>query len=243
MDIEELTGQDMSALLERYKRIQEDMGMLGFSDYETRAYVALVALRMSDAESLALLAQIPRTSIYKVLESLVKKGYVSVTEGRPRRYNAEPPRALRERVFARLEETFDDLETVHGILRERGLPQIIYTINGKDKVLTKIAELLDGCKERFMLSSSNASLLVEALERSIGSAQKRGVECTLITLPGQRTVPGARTIRRQGLIATDLVVDGRHALIASADLGACGFTDNEVLAQHLEGFLEIMAGE
>ena len=240
MEIEELTGLGMSALLERYKKIREDLAMLNFSEYETRAYIALVSLGMSDAETVAVTAQIPRTSIYKVLDGLLRRGIVTVTEGRPRGYTAEPPRALRERIYSRLEETFDDLEMIHGILREKGLPQVIYTMNGRDKVLRKMGEMLDTSRERFMVSTSNVSLLRETLERKINAAQKRGVEISLIILPGQKSIPGANTVRREGLIATDVVVDGRMALIAAADLEACGFTDNEVLAQHLEGFLRMM---
>ncbi len=240
MDIEELTGQDMDALLERYKKVQEDLALLNFSEYETRAYVALVALGVSDAETIAMTAQVPRTSMYKVLEGLLKKGYVTVTKGRPRKYTAESPRVLKERIFTRLEETFDDLEMFHGIMRERGMPQVIFTLTGKEKVLKKMAELLDASKERIMISTSNAPALREALKNKLTTAQKRGVEISLITPPGQKTIPGVKTMRREGLIATDVVVDGRHALIAGANLEACGFTDNEVLAQHLEGFLKMM---
>jgi sugar-specific transcriptional regulator TrmB len=230
----------MGTLLERYKKVQDDLALLNFTDYETRAYVALVALGMSDAETIALTAQIPRTSMYKVLDSLLNKGYVTVTKGRPREYAAEPPRALKERVFSRLEETFDDLEMLHGILRERGLPQVIYTIHSREKVIKKLGELLDSSRERFMISTSNAPIIRDSLEKKINAAQKRGVEISLITLPGQKAIPGAKTVRRPGLIATDVVSDGKQALIAGADLSACGFTDNEVLAQHLEGFLTMM---
>ena len=142
MEIEELAGMDMGTLLERYKKVRNDLSILNFSEYETRAYIALVALQLSDAETIAMTAQVPRTSMYKVLEGLARKGYVTVTEGRPRQYGPEPPLVLKERLFSRLGETFDDLETIHGILREKGMPQVIYTITGKEKVLNKMGELL-----------------------------------------------------------------------------------------------------
>ena len=230
----------MESLLERYKKIRDDLAILNFSEYETRAYIALVALQMSDAESIAMTAQVPRTSMYKVLDALVEKGYVTVTPGRPRQYAPEPPLVLKERIFSRLGETFDDLEMIHGILREKGMPQVIYTIIGKEKVLNKMEELLGIAKHRFMISTSNANVLWHALDKKIIAAQKRGVEISLVTLPGQKSIPGANTIRRTGLIATDIVVDGKHALIADGSLEACGFTDNDVLASHLEGFLKMM---
>jgi len=240
LEIEELAGMDMGKLLERYKKVRDDLALLGFSEYETRAYVALVALQLSDAETIAMTAQVPRTSMYKVLEGLVRKGYVAVTEGRPRQYAPDPPLVLKERIFSRLGETFDDLESIHGILREKGMPQVIYTISGREKVLNKMGELLGMAKQRVMVSTSSANILRENLEKKFMDARNRGVEISVITLPGQKFIPDVKTMRRSGLIATDMVIDGRHALIAGASLDVCGFTDNAVLAQHLEGFLAMM---
>lgn len=240
MDLEELAGMDMGTLLERYKKVRDDLALLDFSEYETRAYIALVALQTSDAETIAQTAQVPRTSMYKVLEALVRKGYVAVTEGRPRQYAPEPPLVLKERLFSRLGDSFDDLESIKGILREKGMPQVIYTITGQQRVLNKMGELVDLAKQRIMLSTSNSSVLLEALEKKFLDARNRGVEISVITLPGQKFIPDVEIMRRTGLIATDMVVDGRNALIAGASLEACGFTDNAVLAQHLEGFLGMM---
>ena len=243
LDIEELSGMEMGSLLERYKKIREDLSLLNFSEYETRAYIALVALQVSDAESIAITAQVPRTSMYKVLDALVEKGYVTVTHGRPRQYAPEPPLVLKERIFSKLGETFDDLEMIHGILREKGIPQVIYTITGKDKVIKKMGDFLGISRERVMISTSNASVLRDALDKKLTSTINRGVEIRVITLPGQKFHSGAQVFRRTGLIATDMVVDGKHALIAGANLEVCGFTDNQVLASHLEGFLKMMMVE
>ncbi|MCK5024084.1 MAG: TrmB family transcriptional regulator [Thermoplasmata archaeon] len=240
MDVEELAGMGMETLLERYKKIRDDLSILNFSEYETRAYIALVALQISDAESIAVTAQVPRTSMYKVLDALVEKGYVTVTPGRPRQYAPEPPLVLKERIFSRLGETFNDLEMIHGILREKGMPQVIYTITGKEKVLNKMGDLLGMARVRVMISTSNASALRDALDRKLASAINRGVDISVITLPGQKIQSGVKVFRRTGLIATDMVVDGKYALIAGPNLEACGFTDNDVLASHLESFLKMM---
>jgi hypothetical protein len=47
-------------------------------------------------------------------------------------------------------------------------------------------------------------------------------------------------MRRSGLIATDVISDNKEALLASPDLNACGYTDNALLAEHMQRFLEIM---
>ena len=240
MDVEELSGMGMESLLERYKKIRDDLAILNFSEYETRAYIALVALQVSDAESISATAQVPRTSMYKVLDAMMEKGYVTVTPGRPRQYAPEPPLVLKERIFSRLGETFDDLESIRGILRERGMPQVIFTVAGRQKVINKMGESLNAAKERVMISTSNASILRDSLEKEFNSAMKRGVSISVITLPGQKFISGIGLFRRSGLIATDMVVDGKRALVAGSGLEVCGFADNEVLASHLEGFLKMM---
>ena len=123
------------------------------------------------------------------------------------------------------------------------MPQVIYTITGKEKVLNKMGDLLGIAKDRVMISTSNASILRDSLEKKFNSAMNRGVSISVITLPGQKFVPGPKLFRRSGLIATDMVVDGKHALVAGASLEVCGFSDNEVMASHLEGFLKMMMVE
>jgi hypothetical protein len=66
------------------------------------------------------------------------------------------------------------------------------------------------------------------------------VNITVITSPFVRAPRGVRVIRRRALIATDVVSDGKTALLAAPDLSACGYTDNEALSKHIEDFLRIM---
>ena len=49
----------------------------GLSDYEAKAYVALVMRSHGSAENISDIAEIPRTSIYKVLNGLKEKGFVT----------------------------------------------------------------------------------------------------------------------------------------------------------------------
>jgi hypothetical protein len=64
---------------------------------------------------------------------------------------------------------------------------------------------------------------------------------TIITSPFVKAPRGVRIVRRKALIATDVISDGKTALLAAPDLSACGYTDNEALSKHLEDFLRIMS--
>jgi sugar-specific transcriptional regulator TrmB len=230
---------------QEFHEISGKLEKMGLSPYEAKAYVALVAHGYGDANVIAKTAQIPRTSSYKVLESLKAKGFAIATSGRPVIYKPEPPEKIRDNLINEVHLTFEKLGLLHEIVREKGQPQLVYTITEKEKVLAKIGELLDKSSRTFMLSTPRFSEIKEPLFRKLKNAVKRGIEITIITAPLQKVPISGRSknvkvIRRKGLIATDVVSDGERALIAGPDLGACGFTDNAILAAHLENFLTIL---
>ncbi|OGS44467.1 MAG: hypothetical protein A3K76_03505 [Euryarchaeota archaeon RBG_13_57_23] len=216
------------------------LGNLGLSQYESRAYLALVALGSSTANFVAEAAQIPRTSAYKVMESLEKKGFARKLPGRPVSFAPVDPDALSKRLVGEVEESFSKISAVRDLLSQRGVPQLVYTIMGKERVLDKISEMIDKAEHTFVMSSPSISGIRSRLGKKFAAADSRGVRLTVITSPFVKAPRGATVIRRKGLIATDVISDGKTALLAAPDLSACGYTDNEALSRHLEDFLRIM---
>ena len=227
-------------LREEYEKASKTLESIGLSTYEARGYIALVAHGFGSAETIAETAGIPRTSAYKVLQSLCAKGFAMSARGRPMIFRPEPPANIKERVLGHLSDTFDKLETVHEVLRDKGEPQLVYTISEKERVLKKIGELMDSATESFMVSTPTFSEIRERLLKKIENAVKRGIKFMVITEPMQKVPEGIEAHWKKGLIATDVIADGQTALIASPDLSACGFTDNAYLARHLENFLQIL---
>jgi len=237
----ERSGADIEQLTKEYHAISSMLQRLGLSEYEARAYIALVALGPSSANSVAGIAQIPRTSAYKVMISLGEKGFVRETKGRPRAFAPVDPEELSRRFAKDVEQTFSKVASVKDLLSERGIPQLVYTILGKDRVLDKIGEMLDKSERSFVMSSPSLAEVRTGLGKRVANALARGVEITIITSPFVKAPKRARVIRRKSLIATDVISDGKTALLAAPDLSACGYTDNEALSMHLENFLRIMA--
>lgn len=235
--------QSGTDLQEEYAKISRALESIGLSSYESRGYIALVAHGYGSADVIAETARIPRTSAYKVLQSLCKKGFAISTRGRPTIFKPEPPGKIKERVFDHLSETFDKLDVLHEILRDKGEPQLVFTIAGKPRVLDKIGELLDKSAESFIVSTPAFYEIREYHLKRFENAIGRGIRVTIITEPNQKVPNGATVVRRKGLIATDIISDGQRALIASPDLNACGYTDNASLAKHLENFLSILMDE
>jgi len=233
--------QDLGVdLRQEFDRAARDLEATGLSSYESKAYVALVAMGFGTADEIAGLSRIPRTSSYKVLKALEEKGFVNSTAGRPKVYRPEDPNLVYSRIKERLDETFAKLDFLHEIVREKGSPQLIFTITGKARVMDKIGELVDSAEKEFTISTPVFGEVRDIVQDRIKNALKRGVSVTVVAEPGVRVQEGCRVIRAERLVATDVVSDGKMALIASPDLTACGFSANPFLAQHLMRFLEIV---
>ncbi len=231
---------DKETLETEFRTLSKGLESIGLSPYEARVYIALVAHGYGDAETIAQTAKVPRTSTYKILQSLVEREFAVATEGRPRIYKPESPMRVYDKVNERIREMFEKLNMLHEVVREKGDPQIIYTIYGKNRVLEKIGELMDKCSGSFIISTPNFSEIHTPLAKKLQHLLDRGIEVTVITKPFQRVPHGVNVVRKDRLVAVDIVSDGESAILASGDLNACGYTDNSSLAEHLERFLQIL---
>lgn len=225
---------------DEFRKAAEVLGKVGLTQYEARAYIALVARGLGDAASLATAAGIPRTSAYKVLESLADKGYAKPTGGKPILFRPTPPLDVAETLKTAIQEVFEKLAMLHRVVAEHGEPQLVYLLSGREKVLQKIGELLDQSTEAFILTTPQLADLRDELGKKIQHAVKRGVHVTFITTPLQRVPEGVTYVQRENLRATEALSDGAHALLAAPGLEACGFTDNPILIAHLKQFLEMV---
>ena len=225
---------------EEFRQAADVLGKVGLTQYEARAYIALVARGVGDAATLATAAGIPRTSAYKVLESLADKGYAKPTGGKPILFRPTPPLDVAESLKGAIQGVFEQLAQLHRVVAEHGEPQLVYLLSGRDKVVGKIGELLDQSNRTFILTTRQLSELRDDLGKKIQHAVKRGVQVTFVTAPLQRVPEGVEYVARENLLATEVLADGEHALLAAPGLEACGFTDNPILTAHLKQFLEVI---
>jgi len=238
--IEETSAALGNQSSEEFRQTAEVLGKVGLTQYEARAYIALVARGVGDAASLATAAGIPRTSAYKVLESLAEKGYAQPTGGKPILFRPTPPLQVAEELKGAIQDVFEKLALLHRLVAEHGEPQLVYLLSGREKVVAKIADLLDQSTRTFILTTPQVMEVRDDLGKKIQHAVKRGVHLTFVTAPLQRVPEGVEYVPRENLLATEVLADGEHALLAAPGLDACGFTDNPILIAHLKQFLEVI---
>jgi HTH-type transcriptional regulator, sugar sensing transcriptional regulator len=225
---------------DEFRQAAEVLGKVGLTQYEARAYIALVGRGVGDAATLATAAGIPRTSAYKVLESLAEKGYAQPTGGKPILFRPTPPLEVAESLKGAIQEVFEKLALLHRVVAEHGEPQLVYLLSEREKVVAKIGDLLEQSTRTFILTTPQVAELRDELGKKIQHAVKRGVRVTFVTAPLQRVPEGVDYVPRENLLATEVLADGEHALLAAPGLDACGFTDNPILIAHLKQFLEVI---
>jgi sugar-specific transcriptional regulator TrmB len=125
------SGCVMESVVEKLQRV-------GLTEYEAKAYLALLNTHLNTATKVSEKSGVPRTKIYSVLEALKNKGWVRVYSGVPLLFKAVEPL----RVFEKAKEDYAEfLESVQTTLKEE--------VNDmKEKFVIKRFDIgLEGLKE------------------------------------------------------------------------------------------------
>jgi predicted transcriptional regulator len=163
----------------------------GFSEYEARAYVALLGKNPASAYEVARSSGIPTSKIYEVISRLAEKGVVSVLDGKKGTKNYIPmePSEFLEDLRSRTEAT---LEGLKGALSgaSRGDPDVscIWNISGYGHLMDKARRIISGAGETLLLSiwEEEAGALRDVLDE----AGQRGVRIAAVYFGHAWTGPG-----------------------------------------------------
>ncbi len=90
--------------------IIDGLRRLGLTEYEAKAYAALVGLGEATAREIHEAAKVPRTRIYDILKDLTNKGFVEFIQGSPTYYRVVEPERVLERLRGDLMEAIDRSE-------------------------------------------------------------------------------------------------------------------------------------
>ncbi len=230
----------MEANAEQLSKIADMLKLLGLSSYEAQGFAALVYHGVANADTVADTAKIPRTSAYKVMESLVQKGFAKETEGRPRMFKPEDMSKIRSEFQEKFDNLFRKLKEIQDMVPSKGEPQLVYTIYGTQRVMSKLAEMINLTERELLICTPKVREIRTELKKHLDNAIKRGVKVIFVTPPNKRIPPNTIVYRKEGLIATDVASDQVRAMLAGPELDACGYTDNPALALHVYQFINMM---
>lgn len=234
----------------------------GLNQYEAKTYVALLATGDSTAGELAELANVPRSRVYDVLNSLEKKGFAMVEVGRPVKYLAVPPEDAVDHIKKKHKDehtkrlkSLDDLqESLRDELEElyeQGEKLIdpgesVGVVRGKTNLYNHIKKLIENSEESIVKATdaNGFARLEKHCGEAIKSAKKRGVNARVIVTAngewkGPESVHQHASIRKHdGLRGRFFVRDGKEALMVTVSDDAQQDVGLWVKSQYLAGYLE-----
>jgi sugar-specific transcriptional regulator TrmB len=218
----------------------DQLKRIGLTGYEAKCYVSLVRLGPADPRRVAADASIPYPSAYGALNSLVRNDWAEVVTRKPAAFRARRPKSVKADVDRRIARTFEELEAMYNPEPAREA-ELVYTVRGREKVLAKIYEMVRGAEKSIVLVAPTTGLEDAHLLGLLEEAIARGVELRAVGDEGAVGIlPPGTQIRTATLVAVDLMVDNKAALISLPDYSACGWIDSPAVASHFKQFLELL---
>jgi DNA-binding MarR family transcriptional regulator len=154
---------------------------LGFSEYEARAYVALLGRSPLNGYELAKLSGVPRANIYAVLQKLEERGAaVRLDLPNGTRYAPITLNELTQRVATRFQDTLSAVQAALEDLATPIDPEYVWNIRGCAALLEHARTLLDASQERLLVAIGRQE--ATALAEPLAQAAARGVAVVTLCL-------------------------------------------------------------
>jgi len=200
---------------------------LGLTEYETRAYLALLERGVLTASQVSEYSNVPYSKIYETLGSLEKKGWIKTEQGRPgRHYPRAPSEALatmklqiEDKVKSWGKMVLGELQPFYEKREIREKPDI-WILRGEFNILAKLEEMLDKAKTELMVAAPTFTETISGLfAPMLMRLQGRGVKI-LFMVSGEAKEWNLKEIasiaevrRRDHMFGGGVIVDGKEAVL------------------------------
>jgi sugar-specific transcriptional regulator TrmB len=256
-------------MMEAEAELETYLHEMGLSAYETKAYLAVLRQGILTASAATESTDIPQSRIYDVFDSLERKGFVKVQQGRPKKYGAiEPETAVQQYCEYRRDEFEAELSKTRSAgeaLVEEFEPRqqgtnghddidIFWSYAGKNRLLSHFGNL---CRE----AETEILMLTEAysFERVVASHKEvladratDGVDIRVLVSEADALDPDVWETAREwstvvpapGIAGHVYLIDGTKVFVAfrnDADTQYVGVVMNSTdLYETLSGFFALM---
>jgi len=163
----------MSGPADEPSRIVGYLRSLGLTKYEALVYIALLRVNGATASEIHGISGVPRASVYPVLDQLVHKELVTVSQSSPKRFAALPPQegignllSCIERDASRAEEALAEIVREQ-LVTEKGEQELIWNVYGIVAVRKKLADLLTHASHGIRLVA-HPRILSDDIRKAIG---------------------------------------------------------------------------
>lgn len=166
-----------------HPRISRQLVNLGLSEKESLSYLTLLKEGALSASGVGRKIDVLPNAVYRLMESLAKKGFVIDLGGRPRRFQARPPEAAFNAFLESQAVVIEKAKTaaLESLTKapKRAAPTRVDLVTGQEEVFAKAVEMYNEAKEETLLISIGESIPEELL-LAIRDALERKVRMKMI---------------------------------------------------------------
>ncbi len=150
-----------------------------FTEYEAKAYLALLEKSPLTGYAVALNSGVPRSKIYEVLGNLAGRGDILVSREEPPLYSPLPPADLVTSRRRQAQQTCDEADAALKRYAETaGNRSNIWNINGRDAIMSRVKEAIKNADRRILMEIWETE--ADELREDLREAAARGVEIVLV---------------------------------------------------------------
>ncbi len=211
---------------------------LGFTVYESKAYLALLKISPASGYEVAQESGVPRSVIYDVLRKLEKAGVAGIVHDKPKKYVPLPPDQLISKLDNQFRHNIESLKHDLEDFSEGGHTGHLWNISGYDTIMQKARELIRKADKSVYISAWGSE--IDVLKNDIKEALKRDVKVIVFsfnTLPMKNTYFYAYNIEEKFLEQNwnhkiVLVADKHEVLMGESDKRfpqRAAWTNNEAI--------------
>jgi len=199
---------------------------LGLTQYETRAYLALLDKGNLTASQISEYSEVPYSKIYEVLASLEKKGWIKAERGRPSKYYPKSPSEALEAAKLRLEEMTKSweqaiLSELQPLYEKQGIREKpdIWILRGEFSILAKLKETLRKAKKEVMIAApSLPGTLEDTVVSTLTRLQNAGVNVLFMISReakdwNSKIASVAQVRVRDQMFGGGVIVDSKEAML------------------------------
>lgn len=162
--------------------LSRDLQQLGFTDYESRVYLALLQSAPATAYEISKNNALMKPNVYSAIENLERKNAVQRVNHDPVRFVPISPQIMLDRISRTVEERCSSLQYRLDKLKEIEKTQYVWTVNAVKEARVQIREIIANAKHHIWIKAHHTEL--EPHIEELRNAADRGVSILLVLFGG-----------------------------------------------------------
>lgn len=228
--------------MEPIPQIMEDMKQIGVSEYECKAYLALLESYPQNGYALSKNSGIPRSRIYEVLKNLVTKQMVfEQTKEKNTLYYPVEPDLFINKIKTHYKNIFSNVTRfTDKLYKEKKQDDKLVIIRGRENIISFLNLLIKGAEKRIALSIWDQELkdltgeLDQAIDRGVVlRGIYFGTETPYCDLIPHRRIKRYMAEKKERYLS--IIIDNAHVISGIVSRG----DDSTVTWTRDEGFIEV----